>query len=745
VNRFRLATRPSVVPLAGLAVGVALLVGGASAAHGQPSPQFPKRGWGGTASRYPSDAMNPNWYYNWGRTGIAGASSEFIPMAWGSSSVTNDANFKQLLGHSSEYILGFNEPERAEQANMTVAEAIALWPKLMSTGKKLVSPAVGTDTLGMNWLTSFLSEANRLDLRVDAIAIHWYGDVRSTNAHTGFLNRIDIVHNTFTNNAGQKYPIWITEFGGIDWTEGVSPVTQEMNARFLTGALPGLDSRSHVQRYAWFGWRDETSLGGGTPFTPTASGDLYNGRTYATGQSYTLVGDEGSDTFYLRGGTIQNTGSPRSIRALDAIEGTSRLQGDGDWGIDQGWMRIRAGATVAKYGASSFEVSGVRLYNDGNFYGKSGTMTFSDGAIVEGTGVLRTEYSASPACGITLTESAPGRGGVTIHNRVWLNGGQFSVPAGSHWIHGELQISSASFAAIGGDLTVTKPMTGPGSFGKTGTGTLRLQAASVNTGTFTVWAGTLVAANETGSVHGTGPLTIGANGTLAGNGSIGGTSVSIVGTLSPSQATDSPRSLSFAAPLSFAAGSRTILDVGQAVRDGIVSSSTVSVGGSLTLVPQSAPATLVPYEFLTAKTLRGRYASVTGMNLVDGRRLAVTYTATSAVVTAAMAGDINLDGGVDILDVAGFVSAGLFDAGTLASWADGDFNGDGFVDMLDVADFSTPSLFNAGGYAIPARQIAAVPEPSAPLATGLSGCLIIAMAWRRLLARAVHGEGSRLD
>jgi hypothetical protein len=133
------------------------------------------------------------------------------------------------------------------------------------------------------------------------------------------------------------------------------------------------------------------------------------------------------------------------------------------------------------------------------------------------------------------------------------------------------------------------------------------------------------------------------------------------------------------------------------------------------------------------------------MNLVDGRRLAVTYTATSAVVTAAMAGDINLDTRVDILDVADFVSAGLFDAGTLASWADGDFNGDGFVDILDVADFSTPSLFNAGGYAIPARQIAAVPEPSAPLATGLSGCLIIAMAWRRLLARAVHGEGSRLD
>jgi autotransporter-associated beta strand protein len=714
-----------------VAVGIACVVGIASPVHGQPSPQFPKRGWGGSASRYPSDAMNPNWYYNWGRTAIPGASSEFVPMAWSKSSVTNEASFQQLLGHRSDFILGFNEPERAEQANMTVDEAIALWPKLMTTGKKLVSPAVGTDSLGIAWLTSFLSEVNRLNLRVDAIAIHWYGDVRPTNAHTGFLNRIDAIHNTFTNNAGQKYPLWITEFGGIDWTEGVNPVTQEMNARFLAGALPGLDSRPHVERYAWFGWRDETSLGGGTPFTPTASGDLYNGRTYATGQTYSLAGDEGSDTFYLRGGTIQNSGSSTVIRALDAIEGSSRLQGDGNWGIRNGWMRIRDGATVAKLGAGTFEVAGVRLYNDGNFFGRSGTLAFSDGAIVEGTGVLRTEWSASPSSGITLTESAPGRGGVTIHNRVWLNGGQFSVPAGSHWIHGELQISSASFAAIGGDLTLTKPMTGPGSFGKSGTGTLRLQAASVNTGTFSVWGGTLVAANESGSVHGTGRLTIGASGTLAGNGSIGGTSVSIVGTLAPSQATDSPRPLTFMAPVTFAAGARTLLDLRSVASDALVSSSTVSLAGALTLVPHATPATLVPYEFLTAQAVAGRYGSVTGMDLGDGRRLAVTYTATSASVTTALAGDINIDGSIDILDAAGFASAGLFDAGTAASWAEGDFNGDGLVDVLDAADFVMLDLFDTGGYAVPAGRIAAVPEPSSPLAAGLFTCLVVALRSRR--------------
>jgi autotransporter-associated beta strand protein len=728
VNRSRVPIRKPIAWLAFVAWGIVASL--PSTALGQPSPQFPKRGFGGSAARFSGDLLNPNWYYNWGRNPNPGSFSEFVPMAWSSSSVTNDTFFNQLVGHGSDYILGFNEPERTDQANMTVEQAIALWPKLMTTGKKLVSPAVSDDATGRAWLSSFLSEVNRLDLRVDAIAFHWYGDVRSTNAHTGFLGRVDWFHNNYTNKAGQKYPVWITEFGGIDWTGGVDPVTQEMNARFLTGALPGLDSRSHVQRYAWFGWRDETSLGGGTPFTPTASGDLYNGRTYATGQTYNLVGDEGTDVFYLRGGTIQNTGAARTIRTLDLLEGTSRLQGDGDWGIGAGGMRIRAGATAAKYGAGTLGLAGVRLTNDGNYYGKSGTTMFSNGTIVDGTGVLRTEWSQSTPCGITLTETAPGLGGTTIHNRVWLNGGNFTVPAGSHRLHGELQISSPTYALISGSLTATAAMSGPGSFGKTGTGTLRLEAASLNSGTFTVWAGTLVAANQTGSVHGTGPLIVGTSGTLAGNGVIGGSRVSINGTLAPSLVTGSSRRLTFSAPLTFGAGADSIVEVGSAVNVAVAATGSVSLGGRLTLIPTAGAANLTSSELVTAASLSGRYAGIDGNDLGDGRRLAVTYTATSAVVTAALAGDMNLDGVIDILDAAGFASAGLFDAGSFAGWAEGDFNGDAVVDVLDAADFAMLGLFDAGPYGAAAGQIAAVPEPATIVPTAAAACLAAAVARR---------------
>jgi hypothetical protein len=101
------------------------------------------------------------------------------------------------------------------------------------------------------------------------------------------------------------------------------------------------------------------------------------------------------------------------------------------------------------------------------------------------------------------------------------------------------------------------------------------------------------------------------------------------------------------------------------------------------------------------------------------KRLAVTYTATSAVVTAAAAGDMNLDGLIDVLDIAAFIATGAYDSGVLATWEEGDFNGDGLVDILDAADLSGQGFFNAGPYAGIAAgaagqsgPIAAVPEPS---------------------------------
>ena len=70
----------------------------------------------------------------------------------------------------------------------------------------------------------------------------------------------------------------------------------------------------------------------------------------------------------------------------------------------------------------------------------------------------------------------------------------------------------------------------------------------------------------------------------------------------------------------------------------------------------------------------------------------------SAPLTFAFAapGDTNLDGLVDVLDAANFISSGVYNAGVAASWMEGDFNDDGIVDVLDAANFISSGVYDAG-------------------------------------------------
>jgi autotransporter-associated beta strand protein len=733
----RLSTRAALV---GAVLGLACSVSSAQS----PSPQHPKRGWAGTVlSPYTSNRINANWYYTWGPRAHAGSYAEFIPMAWNGGAITNPTNFAALTSHSSEWILGFNEPERAEQANMTPDQALALWPQLMATGKKLVSPNVGSDSHGRAWMTEFMAKANALNaanpgtIRIDAIGMHWYGDVRVTNAWGGLSSQIDDFHNTFTLN-GTKLPIWLTEFAGLDFTNGANPVTEEDNRRFLAGALPMLDSKASLARYAWFNWRPEAYLGtlpaGATdvpasPYTTTDPGDLYNGRTYSGASTYTIVGNEGTDTFYFRGATIQNTAATaRTIRAIDFIEGSSSIQGTADVNIGD-WMWIRSGITVGKRGTNALNFAGSTLFNEGTLSGKTGMMVFSDGAVVEGAGAIRTEWNADATPeGITFTVSSATEAGVTCNNRIWLNGGQFNILAGSHTLNGNVQMASNSWVNVTGNLTVNGQIvphapTTVAFFNKSGSGTLRLNAGSTNLGAMNITAGTLVVGNETGSAHGAGLLTIAALATLSGNGTLGGTGVVVNGTLSPDKVTSRPRPLTLNSPLTFGAAARTVMDVGLIQPDSVDSTSTVTPNGVLQLVANILPADLVPMTLFTASSVVGIFDTVEGVQQPSNRALAVTYTATTIVATKTLPGDANVDGKVDFGDLLNLASN--YET-TSRSWATGDFSGDGatnFTDLLLLAQnygtnltgqFGSSAAMQANFSADWARavEMAAVPEPA---------------------------------
>ena len=80
-----------------------------------------------------------SWTYNWhpAPSSAMPAGVEFVPMIWGKRDIPEIEAVEKKDG----VLLGFNEPEREKQANMTVEEALELWPKLEATKMRLGSPA----------------------------------------------------------------------------------------------------------------------------------------------------------------------------------------------------------------------------------------------------------------------------------------------------------------------------------------------------------------------------------------------------------------------------------------------------------------------------------------------------------------------------------------------------------------------------------------------------------------------------
>jgi hypothetical protein len=79
----------------------------------------------------------------------------------------------------------------------------------------------------------------------------------------------------------------------------------------------------------------------------------------------------------------------------------------------------------------------------------------------------------------------------------------------------------------------------------------------------------------------------------------------------------------------------------------------------------------------------------------------------SYTVGFAAPGDGNLDGMIDIQDVAALIASGKYDSGLPADWNEGDNNHDGVVDVTDLTELLGAGLYNAGSY-LPAAQPAAV-------------------------------------
>lgn len=240
----RPSARPAAVTAARLAVSRGSL-------HAVTDAADVKKGVGAWTFTGVSQALadsGASWYYTWSpnHSGISTPSGvQFVPMIWGSADVTSAA-----LSQAEQYgsvLLGFNEPDNASQSDLSVSQALSLWPQLMATGMTLGSPAVTAGGAAPGgWLDQFMAGVAARGYRVNFIALHWYGsDFATATAVAQLKSYLQGVY------ARYHLPIWLTEFALANWAAGTFP-TDSQQAAFLSAALPMLQGLSYVQRYAWF-------------------------------------------------------------------------------------------------------------------------------------------------------------------------------------------------------------------------------------------------------------------------------------------------------------------------------------------------------------------------------------------------------------------------------------------------------------------------------------------------------------
>ena len=240
---------------------------------------YPKKGSAGYENDW--SRYGASWNYSWGKFTNPTLPPQvvFEPMQhsrWWDGSPENLAADSAQFRVSAKpvYMLGFNEPDHTDQANMSVADVIALWPYFQDAKLPLVSP-VAANAFG-GWLGDFYTQVASKGYRVDFTAVHWYGYPDAS----ALINHLQSVYNTWGR------PVWLTEFANIDWSNNRN-WTEEDCYRFLAEFMWRAEDLIWLKRYSIFtdkgnhsgnpwDYNGEMSWifqGDGTTFTPF--GELY--------------------------------------------------------------------------------------------------------------------------------------------------------------------------------------------------------------------------------------------------------------------------------------------------------------------------------------------------------------------------------------------------------------------------------------------------------------------------------------
>ncbi len=262
--------------------------------------------------------LNCSWYYNWATEAFNNSVDDgvaHVPMMWGDGEDSKEGILN--MTSSSNYILGFNEPDIGTQANMSFFDSVDVWKEYISPlNMRKVSPAPAAPGGDSAWLrrfmngdyicqspltgewglyTDYLDDATKTWVSgvgddIDAVVLHYY---RSEINFEGLLEAIETLWETYHK------PIWVTElsvFGmkgtSADYSYEIYERRVEMT-EFVQKIVENLDDIPYVERYCWFSYdidsTNEIDLWDGSG--ATAMFEYASGAYTELGRLYSSIGN----------------------------------------------------------------------------------------------------------------------------------------------------------------------------------------------------------------------------------------------------------------------------------------------------------------------------------------------------------------------------------------------------------------------------------------------------------------------
>jgi hypothetical protein len=277
--------------------------------------------------------LNVNWLYNWNLDRNSTLDWEYIPIRqlryWPSLS-------QDWKTRGGTHVLGYNEPDRPDQANLTVGDAIASWPDVLWPGLRVGAPAVSDGGLG--WLYNFMAQADAAGLRVDFVPVHYYRCHGNAGDPAGTANQFYIflkgIHDTV------RRPLWVTEWNnGANWTSCADPTFAQQEAA-VEAMIDMLENTPFVERYALYNWVEDVRRVKWDDGSLTAAGVTYR--------------DKVSSLAYRQ--ELPDSGIGSSARY--AFDG----DGHDGWGNGQDAMFVGAPKFVAGRHGQALELNGTTDY-----------------------------------------------------------------------------------------------------------------------------------------------------------------------------------------------------------------------------------------------------------------------------------------------------------------------------------------------------------------------------------------------